>query len=257
MNRHGNPFAPGQNLAALDAIEQKPEAVSAALANRRYRAGLPGDVTVVAAPIFGKSYPRGVVVVRAEPPPALARAFDQLRGDRLRALLIAIAIGLLVGFLASSLIAIRVRRLARAAEQMAGGRFDAPLPPGGGDEIGDLTRSLDTMRQELRKTFGMLATERDRLSAIFDGLTEAVIVVGQGGEVRFANPAAEGLVRDGQPAAALVPPLRRAAERGSAEIPALSIEERIYGVQARRVAGRALRAAGGPGPYRGAQARRG
>jgi signal transduction histidine kinase len=196
---------------------------------------MPGDVTIAAAPIFGKSYPRGAVVVRAEPPPALTRAFDELRGDRLRALMVAIVIGLLVGFLASSLIAIRVRRLARVAEQMAAGRFDAALPPGGGDEIGDLTRSLDAMRQELRKTFSMLATERDRLAAIFDGLTEAVIVAGEEGEVRCANPAAGRLVRNGEPAAALVPALRRAAERGSAEIPVLSIEDRVYGVQARRV----------------------
>jgi signal transduction histidine kinase len=174
-------------------------------------------------------------VVRAEPPPALTRAFDQLRGDRLRALLIAIAIGVLVGFLVSSLIAIRVRRLARAAEAMAAGNFDVPLSPGGSDEIGDLTRSLDSMREELRETFTLLATERDRLSAIFDGLKEAVIVVGEDGSVRFTNPAADRLVRDGQPATALIPSLRRAAEGGSAEIPVLPIDGRVYGVQARRV----------------------
>jgi signal transduction histidine kinase len=235
LNRHGNPYAPGQDLARLDTVQQKTEAVRVALDGRLYRTSLPGNVTVAAAPIVGKSYVRGVVVTRAAPPPALTRAFDQLRGDRLRALLIAIAIGVLVGFIVSSLIAIRVRRLARAAEQMAAGHFDAPLPPGGGDEIGDLTRSLDTMRQELRATFGMLATERDRLSAIFDGLKEAVIVVGEDGGVRFTNPAAGRLVRDGQPAAALVPSLRRAAERGSDEIPVLSIDGRVYGVQARRV----------------------
>jgi signal transduction histidine kinase len=235
VNRHGNPFAPGQDLDALGTVQQRSEAMRAALANRSYRASLPGNVTVAASPIFGKGFPRGAVIVRAEPPPALTRAFDELRGDRLRALLVAIVIGLLVGFLASSLIAFRVRRLARAAEQMAAGRFDAALPPGGGDEIGDLTRSLDAMRKELHKSFGMLATERDRLSAIFDGLTEAVIVATEDGEVRFANPAAGRLVRDGQPAAALGPALRRAAERGSAEIPVLAIESRVYGVQARRV----------------------
>jgi two-component system, OmpR family, phosphate regulon sensor histidine kinase PhoR len=235
VNRHGNPFAPGQNLAALAAVQQKPEAVRVALGGRLYRASLPGNVTVAATPISGKKYVRGAVLVRAEPPPALTRAFDQLRGDRLRALLIAIAIGVLVGFLVSSVIAFRVRRLARAAEQMAAGRFEAPLPPGGGDEIGDLTRSLDSMREELRKTFSMLATERDRLSAIFDGLTEAVIVVGDDGTVRFTNPAAARLVREGQPAAALIPSLRRAAEGGADEIPVLAIDGRVYGVQARRV----------------------
>src|SRR5215218_8186184 len=235
VNRHGNAFAPRQDLAALAGVQLKAEAIRAALANRSYRASLPGNVTIAAAPIFGKSYARGAVIVRAEPPPALTRAFDELRGDRLRALLVAIVIGIVVGFLASSLIAFRVRRLASAAELMAAGRFDTALPPGGGDEIGDLTRSLDAMREELRKTFSMLATERDRLSAIFDGLTEAVIVVGEDGEVRFTNPAAERLVRDGQPATALVPALRRAASRGSAEIPVLSVDGRVYGVQARRV----------------------
>src|SRR5882724_9395601 len=235
VNRNGNALAPGQDLATLAAVPQKGDAVRAALDNRRYKASLPGDVTVAAAPIFGTSKVRGAAVVRAEPPPALTRAFDQLRGDRLRALLIAIAIGVLVGFLVSSLIATRVRRLARAAEQMAAGHFEAPLPPGGGDEIGDLTRSLDSMREELRKTFNLLATERDRLSAIFDGLKEAVIVVGEDGAVRFYNPAAARLVRDGHPAAALIPSLRRAAERGSDEIPVLLIDGRVYGVQARRV----------------------
>ena len=118
---------------------------------------------------------------------------------------------------------------------MAAGHFDVPLPAGGSDEIGDLTRSLDTMRRALRDSFDMLATERDRLSAIFDGLTEAVIVVGEDGEVRFNNPAAGRLVRNGRPATALIPSLRRAAEEGSDEIPVLSIDGRVYGVQARQV----------------------
>ena len=235
VNRHGNPYAPGQDLAAFAGVQERDEAVRVGLEGRRYRAALPENLTVAAAPIYGKRYVRGVVVVRAEPPPALTRAFDQLRGDRLRALAIAIAIGVLIGFIVSSLIAIRVKRLARSAEQMAAGRFDASLPAGGSDEIGDLTRSLDTMREELRHTFSMLATERDRLSAIFAGLTEAVIVVGEDGEVRFTNPAARPLVRNGQPAAALTPSLRRAAEQGSDDIPVLAIDSRVYGVQARKV----------------------
>jgi signal transduction histidine kinase len=237
LNRHGHAFAPGQNFAGLDSLQQRPEAFRVALDGRRYNAMLPDNVTVAAAPIFGsgKVPVRGTVIVRAEPPPALTHAFDELRGDRLRALMIAIVIGVLVGFLASSLIAIRIRRLARSAEQMAAGDFEAPLAPGGGDEIGDLTRSLDTMRRELRKLFDMLATERDRLSAVFDGLTEAVIVAGEDGMVRFTNPAASRLVHDGRPAPALTPSLRRAAEYGADEIPVLSIDGRLYGVQARQV----------------------
>jgi two-component system, OmpR family, phosphate regulon sensor histidine kinase PhoR len=237
LNRHGHPFAPGQEFAQLTSVQQRPEALRVALDGRRYRASLQDNVTITAAPIFGSGEApvSGALIVRAEPPPALTHAFDELRGDRLRALMIAVVIGVLVGFLASSLIAIRIRRLALSAEQMAAGDFDAPLARGWRDEIGDLTRSLDTMRQELRKTFGMLATERDRLSAVFDGLTEAVIVAGEDGRVRFTNPAASPLVRNGQPAPALAPSLRRAARHGADEIPVLSIDGRLYGVQARRV----------------------
>jgi two-component system, OmpR family, phosphate regulon sensor histidine kinase PhoR len=237
LNRHGHPFAPGQEFAQLTSVQQRPEALRVALDGRRYRASLQDNVTITAAPIFGSGEApvSGALIVRAEPPPALTHAFDELRGDRLRALMIAVVIGVLVGFLASSLIAIRIRRLALSAEQMAAGDFDAPLARGWRDEIGDLTRSLDTMRQELRKTFGMLATERDRLSAVFDGLTEAVIVAGEDGRVRFTNPAASPLVRNGQPAPALAPSRRRPPRHGADEIPVLSIDGRLYGVQARRV----------------------
>src|SRR6266508_1659742 len=82
VNRHGNALAPGQDLSALAAVPQEQEAVGIALQNRRYKASLPGNVTIAAAPIFGTSKVRGVTVVRADPPPALTRAFDQLRGDR-------------------------------------------------------------------------------------------------------------------------------------------------------------------------------
>jgi two-component system, OmpR family, phosphate regulon sensor histidine kinase PhoR len=235
VSRHGRPFAPQDNFGELAAIEQSGAAVQTALTGRRFKLGLPGDLNLTAAPIFGDRRVRGVVVALVAPPPALTRAFDELRGDRLQALGIAIAIGLLVGFIVSSLISIRVKRLARSAEKMAAGDFDAPLPAGGSDEIGDLTRSLDTMRRALRDSFDMLATERDRLSAVFDGLTEAVIVVGEDGRVRFNNPAARRLVRNGRPAAALIPSLHRAAEQGSDEIPVLSIDSRVYGLQARRV----------------------
>src|SRR5690242_13003557 len=41
VNRHGNPFAPGQDLNALATVQQKGDAIRAALANRSYRASLP------------------------------------------------------------------------------------------------------------------------------------------------------------------------------------------------------------------------
>ena len=212
-------------------------AVTRALHGKRYEADLSGNLTVIGAPVFAPSnnVVEGAVITRATPPAALRRSIEGLRGDSLTALALAIGAGILIGFAVASLIATRVKRLASSAERMAQGRFDEPLPVGGRDEIGDLARALDAMREALRESFNMLATERDRLSAILDGLTEAVMVVSSDDEVRFSNPSAAPLISDGKPLLALRPALKRAAERGSAQDAWQRVEDRVYAVQARRV----------------------
>jgi signal transduction histidine kinase len=62
-----------------------------------------------------------------------------------------------------------------------------------------------------------------------------VIVVGEDGGVRFSNNSAGPLVREGIPAAALIPSLRRAADTGGDEVPLLMIDDRIYSVHSRSV----------------------
>ena len=93
----------------------------------------------------------------------------------------AIALGILAGFLIAVGISHRVSRLSRAAGQLAAGSFDTPLETGGRDEIGDLARALDSMRASLKESFGVLTADRNKLEAIFDGLTDAVIVVDDDG----------------------------------------------------------------------------
>ncbi|HET7509168.1 MAG TPA: HAMP domain-containing protein, partial [Solirubrobacterales bacterium] len=90
-------------------------------------------------------------------------------GDNHQALIAAILIGIVAGFLIAVAISHRVVNLARAAGEMAGGSFDAPLKTGGPDEIGDLARALDSMRASLKESFGVLTADRNKLAAIFDG----------------------------------------------------------------------------------------
>lgn len=72
-----------------------------------------------------------------------------------RRLLIAGLIGLLfavvVGYAAASVHARRIRRLERAAERIAGGRFDEPVVDSGNDELGDLANAFERMRGRLEK----------------------------------------------------------------------------------------------------------
>jgi len=155
-------------------------------------------------------------------------------GDNEQALIAAVAIGVLAGFLIAVAISHRVVGLARAAGEMAGGSFDAPLKASGPDEIGDLARALDSMRASLKESFGVLTADRNKLTAIFDGLTDAVMVVDDEGPVRFSNSAASRLLdANGQPPELALPLLHRAAEVGFSSHPALRIGDRAYALSAR------------------------
>jgi len=157
-----------------------------------------------------------------------------LFGDNRQALGGAVLIGVLAGFLIAVAISHRVVRLARAAGEMAQGSFDAPLNVSGPDEIGDLARALDSMRASLKESFGVLTADRNKLAAIFDGLTDAVMVVDFEGPVRFSNSAAARLLDvDGKPPDVVQPQLHRASELGFAAHPALRIGDRAYALNAR------------------------
>ncbi len=237
VDGEGNLLTPetGSGGVTFEELPRVETAVNQALRGSVFESDLPNDVTVLATPINVGDEVAGALVTRATTPAAVRRSIEDLRGDSLTALAFAIAAAILLGFAVATLIATRIKRLAESAGRMAQGRFDEPLPIGGRDEIGDLARALDSMREALRETFNMLATERDRLSAILDGLTEAVIVVGSDNDVRFSNPSAAALISGTEPLPEIQSALNRAAERGSAENAWLRVRDRVFAVQARRV----------------------
>jgi signal transduction histidine kinase len=238
FNARGNLITPEFSRGvALSDVPGRFKAKNDALLGRRTVNELPGDVTSAAAPIFRAGHPGGAVLARAERPVELQAAIEDVRGDTLTAALVAVGVAVLIGFVIASAITSRVKRLAESAGRIAEGRLDEPLEgTGGRDEITALGASLETMRSALRETFGALSSERDRLSAIFDALDDAVMVVGPEGEARFANAAAEEMIgSDRRVAGALLPWLRRADARGAAENDALRVGDRVYAVGARRL----------------------
>jgi signal transduction histidine kinase len=157
-----------------------------------------------------------------------------LFGDNKEALVAAVLTGILAGFLIAVAISHRVVRLARAAGEMAEGSFDAPLSVSGPDEIGDLARALDSMRASLKESFGVLTADRNKLAAIFDGLTDAVMVVDFDGPVRFSNSAAARLLdAAGKPPQVVRSQVHRASELGFSAHPALRIGDRAYAMTSR------------------------
>ena len=211
--------------------------VRAALIGSRYIDELPGGVTVAAVPIFRDGAIDGAILGRSVRSPEIQQAIDALRGDRLTALAVAVVVAVFVSFLIASAITSRVKRLAESAARISEGELDEPLEGAGGrDEITDLGRALETMRGALRQTFSALREERDRLSAIFEALSDAVMVVSPDGEVRFSNASARELIdSEGKAIAPLTPWLRRAARRPVIENDALLVGDRVYSLNARQL----------------------
>jgi signal transduction histidine kinase len=63
--------------------------------------------------------------------------------------LFALGAALLLGYVGARLFARRIRRLEQAAERIASGKFDEPIVDTSPDELGQLARSFDRMRQRL------------------------------------------------------------------------------------------------------------
>ncbi|MBA2461916.1 MAG: HAMP domain-containing protein [Actinobacteria bacterium] len=83
---------------------------------------------------------------------SLADPLSSVRFVRRRLLvagLIALGVALALGYGAASLHARRIRRLERAAERIAGGRFDEPVVDRGNDELGQLASAFERMRNRL------------------------------------------------------------------------------------------------------------
>lgn len=90
----------------------------------------------------------GIVLVSASLADQLATV-TLVKRRMLSATIAGLAIALSLGLVAATLHARRIRRLQRAAERIAQGRFDEPIADAGTDELGQLTRAFERMRVQV------------------------------------------------------------------------------------------------------------
>src|SRR3954469_22895894 len=130
---------------------------------------------------------RGGTLVAQDVRPDVGAAIAILNDQALKAGVIAGLIGVAVGLLLAQLIALRLRRLSRAAEAIALGDFETPLRYRFRDEFGALAQSFERMRRQLRRSFRRIEGERNRLRVLLERLHEGVVTVDEQLVVRFAN----------------------------------------------------------------------
>jgi two-component system sensor histidine kinase ResE len=115
-----------------------------------------------------------------------------------RIVLLAGALALLIsgfaGYVAATLISRRISRLGLAAERLAGGNFDERIDTRIEDEVGSLGATFNSMAASLKDAFEQVEQEKERGSAILDGMTDAVVGVDRDLNAIFLNPRARELL---------------------------------------------------------------
>lgn len=135
---------------------------------------------------------QGFIVAVASRPDLVA-GLTIVRERIVRAALWATLAGAVVGLVVASLIALRLRAVARAAAEIEQGSFERPVVSRFPDELGALATTVDAMRRRLRDSFAQLEDDRDRLERLLEQLQEGVVAVDRELRIDYANTAARTL----------------------------------------------------------------
>lgn len=166
---------------------------------RRYSATVNDNMLYVAVAVQNPSVP-GLSEIRLALP--LTEISHQLSVVR-RSALTALAAGLLAAFVlawwASALLSRRVRAIAEVAERYAAGDLSRPSRDYGPDEIGLVARVLDDSMREIGSRATQRETDRARMEAILNGMSEGVLVVTPQGRLQLINSAARGMLKINDP----------------------------------------------------------
>lgn len=112
----------------------------------------------------------------------------------MQALIVGLVISLLLSFLLSKTLVTPIRSLTLAAERVSEGDFSKKIEVQTQDEIGTLTRTFNSMAEQLRTTLDSIENERNKLSTVFQHMTDGVLAFSIDGKLLHCNPAAERML---------------------------------------------------------------
>lgn len=148
---------------------------------------------LTAAPLGYPSHIYGVIVVvssMADVESAVSLVQRQLSIAAGVALFIALA----AIYLASQILARRIRRVEKGAQLIAQGDFATRVPVTSQDELGQLAQTFNDMGDRLGSAFQQIDVEKRRAQLLLDDLSEGVIGLDSNGSIIVANPAAADLL---------------------------------------------------------------
>ncbi len=184
------------DIRAVENHANRPEVVAADRSGHgvayRFSNTLQQDMLYVAIP-WGPDAQQGVVRVAASIEQVDA-SLRQLRTVLLIAGLGAVALAAVVAAGAAQVISRGLRGVVATAASLAEGGQRSGQPPQRSDELGGLLGSVNKLATELERTVADLADERDRLSAVLQGMHEGLMAVNADHQVTLVNPSATELL---------------------------------------------------------------
>ena len=88
-----------------------------------------------------------------------------------------------------------LRKMRESASEVAKGRFDVKVPILTHDEIGELAKTFNQMRRQLKINMTALKQEKEQLSSILKSMADGVITINKKGEILVTNPPAERFLK--------------------------------------------------------------
>lgn len=109
-------------------------------------------------------------------------------------LALSLAIAFAAVYFLSGTITSPLVKLMQKAENIAGGDFGQTLEVKSNDEIGKLTHTFNYMANSLRNTLAEISSEKSKMEAILNYMTDGVIAFNMKGEIIHTNPASSRIL---------------------------------------------------------------
>ena len=148
------------------------------------------DNLYAAVPVYNQDQISGYIRL-ALPLTEIQSSINQIE----RALIFFTVIAALIAILLATWIAGRttkpLRELTEATRRYASGDLESRIIPTTSDEVGLLTRAFNTMGEQILTEIQALKSERSKLSAVLNEMSDGVLILDGDGTVQLINPAAE------------------------------------------------------------------
>ena len=133
------------------------------------------------------------VVRLAMPVRAIAEGRNVIRNALTWAAMVAVGVAVVIAGMLSWMWHKPIRQITETARAIAAGNLSAKAPAGGSDELAQLARALNEMRESLATQIKTITSQREHLSVIVRNLREGVIALDSEGKIVLMNAAAGGL----------------------------------------------------------------